>query len=331
MADSLIITRGLQVPDNNFLEPIGDAWSVNGDNLIEDDCSFHFSTEGAGREIRIDVTSLGSPGDYLESNLTPYGVAAGPFVSDEDSRLTRWHFVCIARTSGMAGNVNQMLNMDLRGYTSAGDLIAGGQGSADMELLGQTDNVLLSAIGACKIHESARQYKLRLHLQDSSTGGGFVHLTMVAVGISYADTDPWLDTLSSGYQADFADQSTVRMKQLTAAGGIAPIINLPDGGAHYTQHTLNLAHLTTADKELIRRAWFWNRGSRSDDISAIGQAPLNRGTPQPVLVVLNRGTVKRAMYADFAEQVVFTQATPGWWPDSGGVWSTSLSLRERLV
>lgn len=327
MADSLIITRGLQIPDNNFLEPIGDAWSVNGD-LIEDDCTFNFSTEGAGREIQIDVTSLNASGDYLQSAMTPFGVAAGPFKSGPVS--TRWHFACIAKTSGVGANDVELLNMALQGYDDDG-VPLGYDGNADMGLIDQEDYTLFSVIGADTVNPSTRQYRLRLRLQDSKNGGGHIHLIWVGVGISHNASSPYTDAISSSYQPDFADQSNARMKQLTAAGGIAPIIDLPDGGAHSRQWMLNLANLTTDDKALIRRAWYWNKGSRSDDILADGSTmALNRGTSQPVLVLLNRDTVKRAMYGDFAGQVVFTQATPGWWPDSGGRWSTSLSLRERL-
>lgn len=341
MAENLILTRGLYLPDANFLWPIGDSWSYSGFTSADFFALYPepLGVISAGRALSIDID--GTTFDkYIESAFTPSGIAAGPF---DTGMVCYWWSGITVRELGVAGaNTNQLIRGQLYCYDVDDNYVETigpfDYADADGNVFKDGSNFALYFATATKSNPSTtvRKYKLRLYFQDDSVAGGgdSIQITWAGVGTSITHASPYYDKLATFYAHDAGFQSRTGLKWHSPESVPQPYVSVRSPAAQAQTLALNFPAppgLTEADKEILRECYYWNTGTPTDDIEGWGNShSLNRGTPQPVIVAMNREGVKRAFYADFAGPLVLTQATPQWWPDTNARWTASLNLRERL-
>ncbi|MCJ7551632.1 MAG: hypothetical protein MUQ30_18325 [Anaerolineae bacterium] len=341
MANLPIIIPGLAIPDPNFIWPVDEtsdaSWEIlggmtaaqyvqRGDNTYKD------TMPTTGRVL--DVHTVGAAGgitDGLLSGPTPTGIMCGGGVI-----ISHYLWVgCIVKTAGVAaGNTNDLVTLRVEQFTSTGAAVGTPvnmpftsepgrlrEPVADYTLYWQSASVVLT--------DTTSYFKLRMYFNIDSNGGAADTISIPFVGCGYsANNNPQLNT--SWYTADVSTSSNNMRRQVSSRGRMNPHIFVQDQGAHAQSVNVTFPMLTEADRAKIMHAWYWNSGTPTADLDNTAYAALNRGSSQPVLVALDRDNIKKAFYADFASPPVFTQATPGWWPDASPVWSTSLTFTERL-
>ena len=84
MADSMILTRGLAIPDPNFLHPINTAWTYEG--FSSSDFSVETADVGCGRALKINIDDAATTTHILTSSFTPYGILGAPWGSTSADR-----------------------------------------------------------------------------------------------------------------------------------------------------------------------------------------------------------------------------------------------------
>ena len=343
---NLFIMPGLHVPDANFNWPIGSdadcGWSATNIAAGEYyyvgprpqgnyDCA---SSDGTGRSLSMDLSSMPASGtytDYIESDYTPYEVAAGPA---SYLRLRLWVGV-IAATADMSSETssNGVLKVSIIGYDADGTQ----RETMSKELMTtRSESVFKLYQGVIEETEfttSVRWYKVRIAIcKHSASSAGQVVLDWVGVGLSHHATDTGPD-LTSWYGAQGSHSAQTDRRWISGQYNDRPYVMVNGRAAHLSTMSLQFPYIQTADKRLINTAWMWNAGTPSDDFSGsidYTHAAVNRGTSQPVIVVPDRANMKRAMYADFAGAPNWNQATQGWWPESSEIWATDLTFRERF-
>ena len=335
MADSMILTRGLAIPDPNFLHPIGDAWSYSeGGGFEASDFSVVTATVGCGRALKINVTDATTTTHILTSSLTPYGVCGAPWVSDYTERKPYLVYCMTAKTSGCTGNLNVLVNAKLFSYSASGGQIAE---TCQTSTLGPTDTTTWATVTELEtgtaFHPDAYWHKLKLQFQDTTDDkGGYVLLSFVGVGIMYdgSGLTPVLtnDEIDGTFGPRVMKAVTQRQKWVTPQNTLNPKTRAYNMGARSQVLGLDFPALTTTEKEIVERAEMWNLAQPDDDADGTASLPANRGTRQPVLVALRRSEAKEAFYADM-QLGGFSQAMD-WYPDSGSRWQTQATFQERL-
>ena len=331
MPDSMILTRGLAIPDPNFLQPMGDAWSY-GSGFSASSFSAVATSEGCGRALKIDVTGADGTSDYaITSAFTPYGVCGAPWSDDSSDRKPYVVYCIRAKTSGMAGNTAEILKAQLNQYRANGSFIVKtcktdtGDGPTD-----ETDWTLFTAVETgTEFNTQAYWHKLQLTFTDSDGGGGYVYISFVGVGILYGVEALTYDQIDNTYSPKIVKLTSAKTRWITPQNTLNPIIRTDNMGARSETITLAFPALSTAEKQIIERAEIWNTSQPDDDVSATASMPANRGTKQPVLVALRRAEAKSAFYADMSIGG-FAQSMD-WYPDSGSRWAAQVTFTERLL
>jgi len=331
--DPMILTRGLPVPDPNFLKPIGTSWNYTGFD------STKFSVEpaysGSGRALKIDLTLAALTSHTLISSLTPYGVGAGPMSTVAGEHSMRVVFLIIARASGVTENATDLIRAELNGYNAAGTStgIVCATEALDLGPTDETSWTLFDSGETSVVDPDTRQWALRLRFQDSSPSGASLYLSFAGVGILYgsdAQTYP-NDSLLHTYEPQASLGDAVRSRWARPQNATSPIADVFDGGAHKANIALQFNKLTDDEKAIIDRAvTYWNKAQPDAAATALTDYPATRAMPQPVLFALRRPGHKLAYYADVARSG-FVNATPRYWPESNARWSSSLTIQERLV
>jgi len=338
MADSMILTRGLAIPDPNFLHPINTAWTYEG--FSSTDFSVVTADVGCGRALKINVGGAGTittPADYthiLTSSFTPYGVYAGPWSDTLSDRKPYLVFCMTAKTSGCTDNTNVLVNAKLYSYTSSGAVT---MHTCQTETLGPTDTTSWATVTeletGTEFDADAYWHKLKLQFQDTTDDkGGHVLLSFVGAGILYggSGTTPVLtnDQIDGNFRPQVMKAATQRQKWVTPQNTLNPKVRAYNMGARSQVLGIDFHALTTTEKEIVERAEMWNLAQPDDDADGNASLPANRGTRQPVLVALRRSEVKEAFYADM-QLGGFSQAMD-WYPTSGSRWQTQATFTERL-
>lgn len=335
MANLPIITPGLAIPDSNFIWDIGDAWAKgsgipanqviqHGDQLLTN------TMPTTGKVLRVILAGLaGGANDGLLSSPTPLNIMAG-----EGSGLVNIWIGCIVKTDTIGGNnVNHLVLTELRQFDSAG----GSTGTTTF-VFNKPQNLTKTVsnytvyykVFAETINATTVEMRLRVYFLDQTTPAGGIGVTIPWVGAGQVMDVNTPGLSSSWYTAEVSTSSNTIRRQVSARGRMNPHIFVQDQGAHAQTVNVTFPLLTEADKAKILHAWMWNAGTPTAGVSQKAGTVLNRGTSQPVIVALDRENIKKAFYADFAAQPVFTNSTPGWLPDSDTRWSTSLTFIERL-
>jgi hypothetical protein len=342
------IMRGLYVPDANFSWPIEDMWNLSG--IASGDVTaygprgegagFGADVYGTGRNLVVDLSNLATShgNDIIRSTYTPKEIGAGPWTGTPTLRI--WAGM-ICSTSGVTNTARALVQLRLQGYDADGtsrDLITITPTKQDGSAFYTSEDEYILIDGTAvdsSMTATVRWYKLEISLvkPDGGGGAGSICIDWVGVGIPYDDDGE--DSFVTWYGAQGQHSSRTSRRWLSDAAAEQPHIQVKHRGIHQAQMSLAFPYLSTADKKLLQACWMWNAGTPTDDATHSQSVfHANRGTSQPVLVVPDRETSKRAFYADFAAEPNFVQATgapnAAYWPETGAIWSTNCTFRERL-
>lgn len=353
------IMRGLPIPDSNFGWPTADSWALTG--ITSDDISFmgprptggvgdtgvgrgaHLWGTGRAMVITPDSGYPSSPGTshYIESAYTPYGIGATPFTPAGGVEV--WVGV-VCKTVGMAANTYPLLGAVLQGYDASGV----GTGAIDFSgasnypknaagndlMIEETDFALYSnTSSSSSLGSTTAWYKLQLQFAEPSTTAGAakkIIVSHVIVAFPFDQTVGY-DQIDNWYMAESPHGSATEMRWQTSKFRERPRAQVLNRQQHRFTQSFSFPNLDDDDKRLLQACYMWNRGTPTDDVSFTGTSYIvNRGQSLPVVVVANRDETKLAFYADFANDLTFSPAPIGWWPESGTRWTTTCTFEERL-
>ena len=338
MADPMIITRGLAIPDPNFLHPLQDSWSYT-DDFSSTDFQVRSAYQGIGRGLVVNVENADFDTHYLRSAPTPYGVFGAPWSATTGDAHQSVIYGLIAKTSGCATNENVLVQMDLEGLSSTGSTIgyrlATDPDDGDLGPTTETDWTFFHCREECDLETTIYSWRLRVRFQDTTAGGGYVHIGWVGVGILYDHTDAYTSDSTSNYRpsAGIGPKQT-QFRWLTPQGSLNPKTLCLNRGAHSERVALDFLALTDDEKAMMERAEYWNKGAPDDDATAVWPYIPTRGTRQPLFVAMRREGLKRAFYADATFPTWMpTTAKIGqcWWPDTDNRWDGSMVFVERMT
>lgn len=339
------LMRGLWIPDPNFNWDLSTGpWTASTD--VANNHAFYPSRVGTGRTLQVQLNPQN--GDTLISGLTPYGVATGPYGSSVGSH--NFWIGIIAKTKGCASNSNNLIQARIYDFDAAGtEGTNNGANVSFVDLAGaafresETDYSFYQAeIQTWAPASDARHFKLYLYFYDDSTAGDcFLHLDWVGLAHAYdrsggVGSNFAVDELETYYTHDASMGRMAQVKMTSQVGSVNWQGFAPQRGVRYQNLSMNFPILTNNDRDLVERVASWNSGSPTEDVESnmivsTGEDYLvNRGTPSPVIVRIDRAGCKRAFYADMrgAENIV-PSALPGYWPGDEQRWQTSLSFTER--
>ncbi len=326
--DHPLIMRGLSIPDPNFIHPIGDVWSKSSGIPVADIMP-RGSTNGVGRSLSIDVGTLGS-NPWIYSDYSPYGIGNIPFLGS--ARNVSFWIGIVAKTLDIpSNNSSYVVRGFVNGYSSSGSLIAS---SSTVNLMQYSaDWGIFSAISTMTATDAICYYKLYLLFanETSPSGSAAVHIDWAGTGFPIDIANG--DKLENGYIGSaISVGSKTAMQQLTPGYKTGARSRVLGFGAHRQIVNISLPMLSLDDRDKVREAYYWNRGTPTDDVeiycAGSSNNVLNRGTRQPVIVALDIEGVKSAFYANITNDIVFSESSPDWIPDTGTRWSTNLNLEE---
>jgi len=321
-----MISRGLWIPDPNFRFGT-DAWSVESGLTIV----ARPSHIGSGQSLRIELDSEAF-GHTLQSDYSPFGVGAGPFLGGADQ--LNFQVWAVVKTENVpSNNTAELIRARIVALSSSGSLV-GRNGTTDY--FDDTDgnnfrysddwtvivcNVQLDTVGAgggTALTDAARWFKLQLEFQDESTGASdpYLHVAWVGISMPIDVTTPG-DYFTSFYASDC--QLGTQASPL-GVGGLVRNWSMP------------WPTMDSADKEVLDECIAWNsRVPRSDALSfndGSVQELTNNGDQQPLIVVIDREDYKGGMYCNLSSPS-FNPGAVGYWPSSGAKHATNLTLIEQ--
>ncbi len=321
-----VITRGLWLPDPNFRfgTGTGSAWTEG--SAVVGDIEPRPSAIGSGQSMRVALSGLAfGANDYIETQYTPYGVAAAPFLAGS-SNINFVIMAAVKTEDVAAGNTNELIQGNLYGVNSSGTAVS----SAINFSFTDTDSVTFKVsddewtLIVCPIdigtNSSIVQYKLRLTFQNASAGGtNYLHLGWVGLSVPYDLTATVGDTFTSFY-AD--DVSLGTQENPLGVGGLVRNWSLP------------WPHMDSADKAIIDECIAWNSRTPRSGIKSNSdgsyQDMSNNGDMQPLIVAIDREDYKGAFYANMPSKPGFSPAGGGgYWPSTGAKHATSLTFIEQ--
>lgn len=338
MADPMIITRGLAIPDPNFLHPIGDSWSYS-DIFDSTDFTTRVEYEGIGKSTAVNTDGADHDTHYLTSSMSPYGVFGAPWATTALDRASTVVYGLRAKTTGASTNSTSLVRCRLRGYKSDGSASSYHFQSttdgaySDLDVTNETDWTLFLARAGSNPATNIYNWKLEIGFNKSSPAGAFVHISWVGVGIMYANSSTYAFDSTSQYAPTELGPNVTRTKWLTPQTALSPKNISLNRGAHAARMSFNFLGLDSTEKAMMDRAEYWAKGQPDDDVLCRGAYPTTRGTRQPLFVALRRNGAKQAFYADaeFGPTLPTTaRIQNGIWLDSGTRWDRSVTFQERL-
>jgi len=331
-----IIMRGLKIPDANFRWPLGESWTA-GTSIVN---TFPHASddEDTGRSLIIPLDGLAytDPQNYIHSAFSPYGVAAGPYA---DAPVVQYFWLgAIARTREVSASTTGILKALIVGYGADGNYITS---SSSVDLYDEDGNTfyysdtfklwrrVLFIYGADI--SSVRYWRLRFRFSQNDTGNADEMIELAWAGVG-CPIGVGVDALSTwSYAHDAAVGTTNAMRRISPAGTFDPMLDVKEP-AHSYNVSVSFPYLTNDDKDIIRKAYRWNRGTPTSDVESrkwtASHQHIDRGTAQPIIVAFDRIGLKRAFYADFNPQ--FTQSAITSWPESSPYWAAPITFTERL-
>ena len=340
--NNFALMRGLYIPDANFSWPIEDAWEKTG--LAAGEVSaFGPRPEGGytgadpygtGRNMVIALAALPTVAwdHYIESTFTPNEIGAGPWGGSRQLRI--WVGLSY-RTAGVTTGTRSLVQAtlvacDLDGTERDTLVVDLGIKAAVSDYTLVTGTAYDSAMTT-----TVRKYKLRLAFRQPDGGGGAGYMVVDWVGVGIPSAAAGTDAFTSWYGSAATHGSGTELKWSDSRYAERPHVLVKHRGAHAQDLSLTFPYLSAADKQLLQACYMWNTGTPTDDIEVDGNVyHTSRGTSQPVILAIDRAEGKRAFYADFVGKPRYMQATGAgvapYWPESGAIWSASVTFRERL-
>lgn len=339
---NLTMYRGVPIPDCAFVHftPDGQgSWSDNIDtadfaimapNRIAGPEGKGASPYGVGRAIYVDTTGFGATFvKYIESSYTPSGVGSGP-TDGGDITPGVWAGF-IGRTQGYAlNNTRDLVNIRITAYDADGN--SGSHVDLTPTFKGLTaaeygEFALYSATSASglTVRHIDRMYKMRVYFRAPSSTQTRTAIEWVGFGLGAATTMAtwYLPDISTGHGNLRRWSKSKRLTQ--------PVSHVIGKGAHVQRLGLTIPMMSAAEKANLQVFEMWSAGTPTEQAEMRdGHYAANRGIPSPVVCILDRQGAKRAMYADFAGDVNYTQSVPGWYPADDSRWAASMTLDEWL-
>lgn len=340
--NNFALMRGLYIPDANFSWPIEDAWEKTGLTAGEVD-AFGVrpeggykaaATYGTGRNLVIALAALPTAAwdHYIESTFSPSEIGAGPWSTTRQLRI--WVGL-IYRTAGVTTGTRSLVQATLVACDADGterDTLV-----VDLGIIAAVSDYTLVTGTAydSAMTATVRKYKLRLAFRQPDGGGGAGYMVVDWVGVGIPSASDGSDDFTSWYGSAASHGSGTETKWSDGKYAEMPHVLVKHRGAHAQDLSLQFPYLSAADKQLLQACYMWNRGTPTDDIEVQGATyHTDRGTSQPVILAIDRAEGTRAFYADFVGRPTFLQATGAgvapYWPESGAIWSASVTFRERL-
>ena len=339
---NLTLYRGVPIPDCALVYFTADGQGSWSDNMSSTDFEIRAphpltgtnskgaSPYGVGRALYVDPATFGASFDYyIESSYTPSGVGSGPTAGSDITPDVWAGFIGRCETDTV-NNTRNLVQITVTAYDAAGNagdsvnLVPTFKGVADAEFTKFGIYTATSAAGLTVRHTD-RMYKVRVYFRESSTTATRIAIEWVGLGFGTATS------FGTAYLPDVSGshgnlRRWAKSKRLTQ-----PISHVVGAGAHVQRMSLTMPLLTEVQMANLRVFEQWNAGTPTEQAAMTdGHYAANRGVPSPVVVILDREGLKRAFYADFAGEVNYVQAVPGWYPESGSRWAASMTLDEWL-
>ena len=318
-----MITRGLWIPDPNFRFGTGSgtAWT-EGTSMasIIDEIP---TSEGSGSSIRIALDSLAQGAqEYIQTEYTPMGVAASPFLSG--SSATEFLVMAVVKTENVStSNSNDIITASLYGRTDTGSSAVSDTGITFKDTAGSyfrysTDWTVIVGEASLAANSGTDWYRLQLQFADDSVSSASDYLHIAWVGIAAPiDVSTPGDYFTSFYGADC---SLSMQANPLGVGGLVRSFTMP------------WPSMDSADKDIIDECIAWNskvpRSGVSSNSNGTTQDLSNNGSAQPLIIAIDRDDYKGAFYANLAP-ASFAPNAVGFWPSSGAKHATALTFIEQ--
>jgi hypothetical protein len=320
-----IITRGIWIPDPCFTYPVEAAkYWIPGTEITGKITPRYWVEQTAGRGIAVlidDNTGSFSTSWEILSSYSPSGVAAGPHTITTIASI-RFRVFVIAYCSGNWASGSSLMQAYVYGFD------ANGTGTETSNAITLTDSAsaqlaythtswtLFTGTHTMATDTDTRYYKLGIQLKDGTgTAGRYINLAWAGLAVPIEASGSYEDRLDSWYEA--TPSLDCRQHMVQGRPGIQQIV------------TLNMTQLSDDDRNQLQRCAYWNMRTPTDDMTC---DVVNRGTPSPVIVALDRPGVKKAFYADVGGGFPHGVASGGGqlWIESGNLWSSSMTFSERI-
>lgn len=323
-----IITPGLWVPDPCFKRPLGDVWKIGSAYASVMKRVPDPDANAQGTALRIQCNGLGpwpQANEWMESDYTPYGVGLGPYATAGQRTFSVFLSV---RSTGVT-NSGAMIGVSAIQLNSAGVLVASTSSVFTISgLNGLTTYTLKKTTFVMTMHVDCRYVGLNLYFQDAGDTAPVLYISNIGIGLPVAGSS--YDSLSTYYsiKPSFGNLGVVRY--LLPAGFPNQVGVNESGGFLPTALSLSFGNLTLADKALLERALYFNKGVVGDSAVSVNYDQELGRAPSPILIAMDREGVKRFFYANVQGFPRISPASRTWWPVSGSRYETSWSVQEAM-